>query len=200
MPQIILSLDNFNKSQSAREYEEHRHLVSQAIDILSCSASVSSIAARGTRLLSELLAEEHKFNSQSADGGLQAQINGRQRPSDITNEKSLNVAAFVKKFCESDLPPPGNSPIATSLVPLWLQDCSTQPQSGHSRIGDGQYSQQNYSNPIPAPYETMNTSYDGIPPIVRRYDNFGSPFGDPFNIRSLNWFDDLLGLAPSNSI
>lgn len=38
----------------------------------------------------------------------------------------------------------------------------------------------------------------------RQYDPFTSTFGqnsgESFDIRSVNWFDDLLGLAPSYSI
>ncbi|PVH71544.1 hypothetical protein DL98DRAFT_503508, partial [Cadophora sp. DSE1049] len=57
---IILSLDNFNRHQSARESEEHRQLITDTISILSKSISISSIAARGTRLLTDLLAEERR--------------------------------------------------------------------------------------------------------------------------------------------
>ena len=39
---IILSLDNFNRRQSAREHAEHRQLVTQAIEFLSNTVSVSS--------------------------------------------------------------------------------------------------------------------------------------------------------------
>jgi hypothetical protein len=44
-----------------------------------------------------------------------------------------------------------------------------------------------------------------LPSIQRRYadirtDSFAQAFTNSFDVRSVNWFDDLLGLAPSNSI
>lgn len=44
-----------------------------------------------------------------------------------------------------------------------------------------------------------------VPPSVRRQHDtfanaFGQNFGETFDIRSVTWFDDLLGLAPSHSI
>lgn len=213
---IILSLDNFNRHQSAREYAEHRRLVSQTINYLAASASVSSIASRGSRLLTDLLAEEHNINTQNGDGthsfqkGKQRTIEGNahSRPS----ERSLNVAAFVKKFCESDQPQPGNSPIATSHMPLWLQqDSSATSIPGNQRIV-GDYSTGRDSDPYSAfhsngqpPYDNMLDPGYQIPPTSRRQHEsfataFGQNIGEPFDVRSLNWFDDLLGLAPSHSI
>ena len=212
---IILSLDNFNRNQSAREYSEHRKLVSQTIDSLSASASISSIASRGARLLKDLLAEEHNFNSKNWDGnrssqkGQQMVIEGNPH----TGERSLNVAAFVKKFCESDLPQPGNSPITISNMPLWLQqESSTSSTPGNHRTA-GDYSAARDSDPyltlhpngsLP-PYENIPDPGYQNPPTIRRHHEsfataFGQNFGDSFDVRSLNWFDDLLGLAPSNSI
>lgn len=215
---IILSLDNFNRHQSAREYAEHRQLVTQAIEFLSNSVSVSSIASRGTRLLTELLAEEHNVHARNPDTGNSAssqnEVHRSFDPSEgsKSSEKSLNVAAFVKKFCESDLPPSGSSPIATSHVPLWLQqDGSSQNHFGHQRISEEQYSASNAnvmypefsSNPTQQSYDMPESGYQ-IPSTIRRHDTFanafGQNFGEPFDIRSVNWFDDLLGLAPSHSI
>jgi hypothetical protein len=212
---IILSLDNFNRNQSARQYAEHRKLVSQTIDSLSASASISSIASRGARLLTDLLAEEHNLNSQNWDGSHSFQ-KGEQRAIEgnlHTNERSLNVAAFVKKFCESDLPQPGNSPIAISHMPLWLQqESSTSSVPGNHRTA-GDYSAARDSDPYSAlhpngslpPYENMLDPGYQNPPTTRMHHEsfataFGQNFGDPFDVRSLNWFDDLLGLAPSHSI
>jgi hypothetical protein len=214
--QIILSLDNFNRHQSAREYAEHRQLVSQTINILSASISVSSIAARGTRLLSELLAEEHKSHSPNTDAANHSTHSGKQRSDDHIRpsknyEKSLNVAAFVKKFCESDQPAAGNSPIATN-VPLWLQDSSSQAPPGHQRMADDQYSSTQGNSPYPgyqsnaaqSSYEPADTGYQMPMANRRQYDAFANAYGqhvgESFDIRSVNWFDDLLGLAPSHSI
>lgn len=121
------------------------------------------------------------------------------------HEHSLNVAAFVKKFCESDQPPSANSPIATN-VPLWLQDST----SSQARWAEEQHSaaQNNgyypvYSQGSQVAYDTVEASYA----TRRQYDNFANtfgqnvgPLGESFDIRSVNWFDDLLGLAPSHSI
>lgn len=215
--QIILSLDNFNRHQSAHEYAEHRQLVSQAIEYLSPCVSVSSIAARGTRLLTELLAEEQNINFQNGDGGNSSQ-KGKQRAMagnahSRPRERSLNVAAFVKKFCETDEPQPGYSPIATSHMPLWLQqDSAGNSMPIHQRLtGDCSTGRENdpYStfnaNGFQTPYDsTLEPGYQ-IPPTTRRHHGsfattFDQNFGEPFDVRSLNWFDDLLGLAPSHSI
>jgi len=123
------------------------------------------------------------------------------------------VAAFVKKFCESDLPPSGNSPIAPTNIPLWLQDSSLSiPHSGHQGIAEGQYAAAQlgglypgyHSNAPQQPYETMDAGYQIASTARRQYDSFGNAlgqtFGESFDIRSVNWFDDLLGLAPSHSI
>jgi hypothetical protein len=116
-----LSLDNFSRNQSAREHTEHRKLVLDTIGFLSGSVSISSIAASGTRLLAELLAEEEK-HTQISDSrqdlhGEKQRSHSRNAASKIS-DKDLNVSAFVKKFCESDQPPPGNSPTATSHMAL----------------------------------------------------------------------------------
>lgn len=126
------------------------------------------------------------------------------------NENSLNVAAFVKKFCESDDPPPGNSPIAMPHVPLWLQE-SSQSHSNRQGNSDDQYfaSRDNglYQNfafgAQHASYEVSDPNFQ-VPLARRQNDGFanayGQTFGEPFDIRSVTWFDDLLGLAPSHSI
>ena len=215
-PQIILSLDNFNRNQSAREYAEHRQLISQTIEYLSSSISVSSIASRGIRLLNDLLAEEHTINSQNGDGAHSSQ-KGKERVNDRNmyskpSERSLNVAAFVKKFCESDQPQPGNSPIATLHMPLWLQqDNSSHSLTNHQRPGIDYPGRENesypafHSNGSQQPYDNMLDSLYQVPPTARRHHEsfataLGQNFGEPFDVRSLNWFDDLLGLAPSHSI
>ncbi|CZR59277.1 uncharacterized protein PAC_09169 [Phialocephala subalpina] len=205
---IILCLDNFNRDQSAREYEEHRQLVSDAIVVLSQSVAISSIAARGTRLLSELLAEQQKHtqNINSASSRIELQYPSGNSPK--ASERSLNVAAFVKKFCESDAPPSGSSPIATSHMPLWLQQedsiQSFQPSRSYSMNADmfpAFNDRTSFANPqMRAPQQ----SFDIPGSTGRRQDPTIAPFfqhlSDSFDFRSLNWFDDLLGLAPSNSI
>ncbi|KAG4436127.1 hypothetical protein IFR05_008406 [Cadophora sp. M221] len=214
---IILSLDNFNRHQSAREYEEHRQLITDTISILSKSVTISSIAARGTRLLTDLLAEEHKHAQSNGSSSLP---NEKGRASESLalpkqSEKSLNVAAFVKKFCENDLPAPGNSPITTSHMPLWLQqDTSSfqpypesQPRPGDMFSGRGHASYSSYHPRAPRPsssYDTADPGYQQSATNRRQHDNFTNPFtqniSDSFDIRTVNWFDDLLGLAPSHSI
>ncbi|KUJ19815.1 uncharacterized protein LY89DRAFT_731066 [Mollisia scopiformis] len=208
---IILCLDNFNRHQSAREYEEHRRLVNDAIAILSQSVSISSIAARGTRLLSDLLAEQEKHTQSSNNASSHAERIEQQSTVDKaakSSKKSLNVAAFVKKFCESDAPTSSGSPIATSHMPLWLQqDSSSQsyPQS-RSRTMNGDMFP-SFSDI--GPYTTSQSrppqqSFDVLESTTRRQDPASAPFfqhlSDSFDFRSLNWFDDLMGLAPSNSI
>ena len=212
---VILSLDNFNRNQSAREYAEHRKLISQTIDYLSAGAQISSIASRGSRLLTDLLAEERNMNLQNGDG-LHLSQRGKQRAIEGSvqmkpSERSLNVAAFVKKFCESDQPQTGNSPIATSHMPLWLQQDSSIPLPGHQ--GAGGYSVGGDNTPYSAfqqnssqlPYDNMVEPGYQVPPTARRHQEsfatmFGQNFDPPFDVSSLNWFDDLLGLAPSHSI
>jgi hypothetical protein len=190
--------------------------VSQTIEYLSASVSVSSIASRGTRLLTELLAEEHNINSQNGDGSHSSQ-KGKERTNDSNSysksgDRSLNVAAFVKKFCESDQPQPGNSPIATSHMPLWLQqDSSSHSFTSHQRSGSDFASRENdtypafHPNGSHQPYDNMLDPGYQLPLTARRHHEsfattFGQNFGEPFDVRSLNWFDDLLGLAPSHSI
>lgn len=205
---IILSLDNFNRQQSAREYAEHRQLVTQTIDILSESASVSLIAARGARLLSELLVEEYK-RGQNTDEGKRRDDNNNNSYS-IGHDRNLNVAAFVRKFCESDQPPVGNSPIATTNIPLWLQDSGLHSHSLQHAANDHHVSGQSHniypnvhSLSAQQSYNVMTApGYQVAPDSRRQYDTFANAFGhgESFDVRSLNWFDDLLGLAPSHSI
>lgn len=118
------------------------------------------------------------------------------------HEYSLNVAAFIKKFCESDQPPAANSPIATN-VPLWLQDSSSQARGWTEEqypAGQNNGFYPVYSQGSQVAYDTVEASHA----TRRQYDTFANTFGqnvgEPFDIRSVNWFDDLLGLAPSHSI
>ena len=190
--------------------------MSQTIKYLSASVSVSSIASRGARLLTELLAEEHNINSQNRDGSQSSQ-KGKERTNDSntyskSGDRSLNVAAFVKKFCESDQPQPGNSPIATSHMPLWLQqDSPSHSFTSHQRSASDFPSRENDTYPAFHPnsshqaYDNMLESGYQLPLTARRHHEsfattFGQNFGETFDVRSLNWFDDLLGLAPSHSI
>ncbi|TVY85176.1 putative transcription factor lepB [Lachnellula suecica] len=209
---IILSLDNFSRHPSSRERAEHRILVSDAIEILSGSVTISSIAARGTRLLTELLAEDEK-HSRNADPNRDSpeqkeKLHGGNNAPRNT-DKSLNVAAFVKKFCESDQPPPGNSPIATSHMPLWLQqDTSFQtfwdnrrgPEDIYTVNSRRSFATSNQRPPTLSTYDTVDST------TGRRHHEVSSnqymqSFPDPsFDIRSANWFGDLQDLAPSHSI
>jgi len=172
---------------------------------LSARVAVSSIAARGTRLLSELIAEELKSHAQNTNHSSQKERHRSDESNNILkhHEKSLNVAAFVKKFCESDQHPVGNSPIATTNVALWLQDNSFQSHSGIRRISEDQYTstQENGSysglqSSTPHFYQSISTH----PYHDTLANSIGQNMGEFFDIRSLNWFDDLLGLAPSHSI
>jgi hypothetical protein len=205
-----------NRHQSAREYGEHRQLVTDTMAYLSSSVSISSIASRGTRLLSELLAEEenHAKNTEanhSPQNGKQGANDGRAVSK--VADKSLDVAAFVKKFCESDQPPPGNSPIATSHMPLWLQrDDSYQPYLGYRRRSQDVFSPNRESSsyatsrskaPQQLPYDSLDPGYQSASGC-QLHGNSANPFtqhfSESFDIRSVNWFDDLLDLAPSHSI
>lgn len=205
-------MDNFNRHQSAREYEEHRQLITDTIAVLSKSVTISSIAARGTRLLTELMAEEH--NHSQNNSGTSSQIEHARAGEGLAvpkqTEKSLNVAAFVKKFCESDQPPPGNSPIATSHMPLWLQQDSTFQTYTYSQPkAEDMFSASRdhvpYSSYRPSSsYDIPGPGYQ-LPPAARRqHEAFANPvtqnISESFDIRTVNWFDDLLGLAPSHSI
>ena len=189
--------------------------MSQTIEYLSASISVSSIASRGARLLTELLAEEHNINSQNGDGSHSSQ-KGKERTDDNNafskpGDRSLNVAAFVKKFCESDQPKPGNSSIATSHTPLWLQQGSSHSFTSHQRSASDFPSRETDTyltfrpNGSHQPYDNMLDPGYQLPLTARRHHEsfattFGQNFGETFDVRSLTWFDDLLGLAPSHSI
>lgn len=205
---IILALDNFNRHQSTREHEENRQLITETISILSKSVYISSIAARGSRLLTELLAEDRNYG----------QGNGKERADDTNSisskkhEKTLNVTAFVKKFCEMEIPaPPQETPqMPAEHFPLWLQqDHNYQPpsygygQEGNINAGNG------YSGYPPRAAQPQG-AYGGLeqgyhmPSHFRRHhgapENPFSLVTDNFDISSVTWFDELLGLAPSNSI
>jgi hypothetical protein len=186
-------------------------LVSDAIKILSGSVGISSIATRGTRLLAELMAEDGK-HTQNNGSGRDRSGNQRSNRGEFTSkssDKSLNVAAFVRKFCESDQPPPGNSPIATSHMPLWLQqDTAFHPYSDAPRGQDDMYNVSRGRN-YPSSNSRMpppTSLYEPLDPAIARRQHeipqnpFTQTFSDSFDIRSVNWFDDLLGLAPSHSI
>ncbi|KAF4626316.1 hypothetical protein G7Y89_g11846 [Cudoniella acicularis] len=206
---IILSLDNFNSRQSAREHAEHRQLVSDTISVLSGSVIISSIASRGTRLLAELLEEEQKHTQGAGPShNLRASVNHRSRTQTVhqkANGKSLNVSEFVRKFCQSDQPLPGNSPIATSHMPLWLQQDSSfySYSDGRGQTDNGMMATSTSKNPTHSRFN-LRTAHDTTNSSHRRDENSLDPFtqniSDSFDIRSMNWFDDLLGLAPSNSI
>ncbi|KAH7393562.1 hypothetical protein BKA64DRAFT_90903 [Cadophora sp. MPI-SDFR-AT-0126] len=206
---IILSLDNFNRHQPARESEEHRQLITDTISILSKSIPISSIAARGTRLLTDLLAEERRHAQGNSTSSLPNKngIASENFSSPKHSEKSLNVAAFVKKFCESDQPPPGNSPLATSHMPLWLQQDNSSQAYAETQHGRGHVPYSSYHPRAPRPsssYDLPDAGYRLSPTVRRQHETFTDPFtqniSDSFDIRTVNWFDDLLGLAPSNSI
>ena len=209
--QIILVLDNFNRHPLAREYGEHRKLVSEIITILSASISVSSIAARGTRLLIGLLAEEQTFIAGSAGHGRRQSETQTEINKSTPYDKTLDVSAFVKKFCETDHPPPGHSPIAMSHVPLWLQESGAQNQNYRHEIlqETHQSSREGYDHLASArtisqqKYDAADLRCQASMPGVQvdtSVNPFGQHFTDSFDIRTLDWFDDLLGLAPSYSI
>lgn len=192
---IILSLDNFNRHQSTREHEENRQLITETISILSKSVYISSIAARGTRLLNELLAEDRNHS--------QAGVNGKERANDNTSaprkpEKTLNVAAFVKKFCEMEMPPSAEKlPIPAEHIPLWLQQDNTwQYQYGQEMNVPSGPRYPGYSLKGQQAYG-MDHGYSNL---RRASENPFSLVADGFDISSVTWFDDLSGLAPSHSI
>lgn len=208
-----MSLDNFNHHRTAREYEEHRKLITDTISILAKSESISSIAARGTRLLTELLAEETKYDRSNTNIHRQngAQITQQVGPAAEAAHKTLDVAAFVKKFCERDQPPPGNSPIGTTNMPLWLQqENSYQPYDMQRALdnflpnrGAGNTPSNNH-RAHQDPHGMSDQGYQFSQSQRRNHnvpvDTFSQAFSDSVDIRSMNWFEDLMGLAPSNSI
>jgi len=207
-----LSLDNFSRHRPAQEYIDNRQLVLDAIKYLSSSVSISSIAARGTRLLAGLLAEDEKHTqildtrqdlrgeSQRAGGGIAVSKIG---------DKSLDISAFVKKFCQQDQAPPGSSPITDSHMPLWLQqETSFQSYSNARRESQDMYTtgrDRSYaaSNSRMPPPPSMHEAF-GLTADRRQHEYppnpFTQTFSDNFDIRNVNWFDDLLGMAPSHSI
>lgn len=206
---IILILDNFNRQQSAREYEEHRSLVNDALGILAPSVAISSIASRGTRLVSELLVEQEKHTESNNDTA----PNERRSSNHLsiperTTEKSLNVAAFVKKFCQNDAATTGGSPLATSHMPLWLQQEDSAHSYDRSRgqgFNEGVYDSPGNMNAFQQSQQMAQHHSYGMPEqSIRQQDPAIPPFAqhlsDSFDIRSLNWLDDLMGLAPSNSL
>lgn len=211
--QIILSLDNFNQKSSSTEYREHRQTVEETISILTTSIGISSIAARGTRLLTDLLAEEQQVRQSPADTNRTTLEMPKDRLRVHRGSTSLNVSAFVKKFCESEKPAPQPvSPIETSHVPLWLHDNNLQDPGNYQR---GNMSHPNIvldKRPSAAEASLQHAGTGESASFVDQYnmssryaqEHFGSPFGqnftETFDIRSVNWFDDLLGLVPSHSL
>ncbi len=185
--------------------------------MLSESISISSIAARGTRLLTELLAEDYNLRNRSVDNSRTLQKEkkrGRHINDNVpVTGKSLNVAAFVKKFYESDQPQQPISPTITSHTPSWLYPeqsstyCGMQMQSTLRAPEPDSYGPTVSRPSPPGPsYEISNRGHH-YPMEAERYDAFHIPFGQNFieafdNIdkRNLAWFDDLLGLAPSNTL
>jgi hypothetical protein len=207
---IILVLDNFNRHESSDESEEHRQLVSDTISILSKSVEISSIASRGMHLLTELLIEEQQyFQSKHSDP---SQGDKERMPNSEVAHRSLNVAAFVKKFCESDLPAPV-SPIMTSQMPLWLQQEDVfQQYATHNHMGQehfpldqgvGPYSNQWHHRNASSSYinnENRHVRPDGHRHREPLMDPFSQNITEAFDIRSMNWMDDLLGMVPSHSL
>lgn len=208
-----MSLDNFSRHQSAQEYIDNRQLVLDVIKFLSGSISISSIASRGTRLLAGLLAEEEK-HTQIPDTRQDLRGESQRAHGEIvavskSGDKSLNISAFVKKFCQQDQAPPGSSPIADSHMPLWLQQETSFPSySNARRESQEMYTASRYigyaaSGSRMPPPPSMHDAFD--PTAGRRQHEyppnpFTQAFSDNFDIRNVNWFDDLLGLAPSHSI
>ncbi|KAK0116426.1 hypothetical protein ONS95_013445 [Cadophora gregata] len=192
---IILALDNFSHHQSARESEEHRQLITETISILSKSVSISLIAARGTRLLTDLQAEERRHAQCNGGSSLPNDKGKASENLSLSNqsEKSLDVAAFVKKFCQSDHPPSGNSPLATSHMPLWLQQESSSQTYTESQRGRSHVSYPSFHPRAPRPsssYEIPEPGYRFSPAIRRQHESFTDPFtqniSDSFDIRTVN--------------
>ncbi|KAI9742917.1 MAG: hypothetical protein M1818_003646 [Claussenomyces sp. TS43310] len=210
---IILSLDNFNRPQRSPEYAEHKQLIMQTMNILSTSASFSSIASRGVRLLGELLAEEQNARApeagsswESGKGKQIASQDGLKSPN-VDKKPSLNVSAFVKKFCETDQPPAPTSPILTSHVPIWLRP-ENQP---YATPGEEMYYS---SNPppmdpyaqvdAPAPYHPAGlgppTATFSVNPPGGFSNAYPTDYTDFTQLGEVRWINDLLGFAPSHTI
>ncbi len=129
--------------------------------------------------------------------------------------RSLNVAAFVKNFCESERPQgPYLSPIAGTHEELWRRDDSFQPSSEHPSTSETHFGPDagarrhlSISPTTSLPTTQSENTTAGFSTRMtneQQHEMNASPFGQnftaSFDIRSLNWFDNLLGLAPSHSI
>lgn len=188
-------------------------MVSETIEVLSHSVGISSIAARGTRLLTDLLAEEQAIRKSGKTGSDSALKPPPHRQKAHRGSTSLNVSEFVKKFCEADQPlPQPESPTAHSHMPLWLHEPPTSETNEYRRgSSTRQHSMTDPRQILPTgPVSSSTTESHGYampyPNLFSQttQEHFGNPFGqnfaETFDIRTVNWFDDLLGLVPSHSL
>lgn len=214
--QIILTLDNFYRPQTSKMYQEHRNLVAETITLLS-SASVSTVAVRGIRLLTDLYAEEQNFRARDGEKfrerGYRAPGQGAGSLVTTKDSKSLDVSAFVKKFCESDQPQVlhTSSNIAPQL-PLWLHDNSIWPHPEHHQTAEEM--QFNYGTRADG-YSSTTSSGSQLPlrsqPLAPRQPQFvqqgetftypfGQNFAETFDVQNFNFFINLLGITPSHTV
>lgn len=178
------------------------------------STSVSTVAVRGRRLLIDLYNEELGFRSRDGEKfrerGYRAPKQGGESLVARKDSKSLDVAAFVKKFRESDQPQGlHTSPSIGAQLPLWLYDSSTWPHPDYYQREEDL--QSNYG-PGPDGYSSMNSvmSHPPLrsqlvaprqPQFVQQGEIFTYPFGHGFiensNAHNLQLFNNLLGIPDS---
>jgi hypothetical protein len=211
-----LTLDNFYRPQTSERYQEHRNLVAETITVLS-SASVSTVAVRGIRLLTDLYAEEQNFRARDGEKfrerGYRAPNQDAESLVTTKGSKSLDVSAFVKKFRESDRPQVlhTSSNIAPQLPP-WLHDNTIGPHPEcYQRAEEIQF---NYT--ARADGYSSTTSCLSYPPLrsqplaprqpqfVQQGKTFTYPFGqsfaETFDVQNFDFFNNLLGITPSYMI
>lgn len=113
---IILLLDVFHREPASVEYNEHKSLVEDVVEILGSADSM--IATRGTKLLSSLLTELHRAPARpSSRKSSASEQNSRKRPRlesaseefPHARRRCFNVNTFVKGFCDAG-PKPTKTP------------------------------------------------------------------------------------------
>ena len=210
-----MTLDNFYRPQSSREYQEHRNLVAETLRQLS-SASVSTVAVRGRRLLIDLYEEEQNFRSRDGEKfrerGCRALMKDSVSLVTTNDSKSLDVAAFVKKFRETD-PPQGLRTSHNTGVqpPLWLHESSMRPHPEYYQRAEDL--QSNYG-PRTNSFSSMNSGMSPPPlrsqlvaprqpQFVQQGETFTYPFGhnfvENFDVQNFQFFHNLLGLPDSQT-
>jgi hypothetical protein len=179
-------------------------LVAETIAHLS-SASVSTVAVRGIRLLTDLYAEEQNFRARDGEKfrerGYKAPNHDTESLVTTKDSKSLDVSAFVKKFRESDQ----LQILHTSAPqqPLWLHDDSIWPHPEYRPTAE----EMRFNHGARAGGYSSTISHISHPPrqpqFVHQGETFTYPFGqnfaETFDAQNLHFFNHLLGITPSQT-